>query len=112
MRPSAKRLAVAAGLTAVVLAAAGSALAHDDDEGHGWKKHHRGPPFVPPGHTYYVERPVVVMPARPVYTERSYYGGYGGGGYGGGGYGGGGYGGGGYYGPPPPPSLNINIPLQ
>src|ERR1700758_5442659 len=106
MRPSAKGLAVTAGLMAVVLSAAGSALAHDDDEGYGWKKHHRGPPFVPPGHTYYVERPVVVVPARPVYSDRN-YGGYGGG-YGGYGYGGG-YGGGGY-GPPPPPSLNINIP--
>ena len=109
MRPRAKRLAVAAGLIAVVLSAAGSALAHDDDEGYGWKKkHHRGPPFVPPGHTYYVERPVVLVPARPVYLERSYYGGYGGGGYGGGGYGGG-YG---YGGQLPPPSININIPLQ
>jgi hypothetical protein len=102
MRPRAKRLAVAAGLMAVVLSAAGSALAHDDDEGYGWKKHHRGPPFVPPGHTYYVERPVVLVPARPVYPERSYYGGYGYGGYGGGGYGG----------QLPPPSININIPLQ
>ena len=111
MRPVAKVLSVAVGLAAV-LATAGSALAHDRDDD-GWKhwkhRHHHGPRFVPPGHVYYVERPVVVVPARPVYTDRNYYGGYGG--YGGAGYGGGGYGGG-YYGPPPPPSLNINIPLQ
>lgn len=69
---------------------AGSALAHDDDWKH-YKRHHRH--FVPPGHTYYVERPVIVE--RPVvYAPRVYYPEPM------------------YYGPPPAPSLNINIPLR
>ena len=88
MRPVAKVLTVAAGLMAV-LATAGSALAHDDDD-YGWKhRHHRGPAFVPPGHVYYVERPVIYAPPPRVYYPEPMY-----------------------YGPPPPPSLNINIPLR
>ena len=67
MRPVAKVLSVAVGLAAV-LATAGSALAHDRDDD-GWKhwkhRHHHGPRFVPPGHVYYVERPVVVVPLGP-----------------------------------------------
>lgn len=89
MRRFAKVLSVAAGLLAV-LATAGSALAHDDDD-YGWKHrhHHRGPPFVPPGHVYYVERPVIYAPPPRVYYPEPMY-----------------------YGPPAPPSLNINIPLR
>jgi hypothetical protein len=88
MRPVAKVLTVTAGVMAV-LATAGSALAHDDDD-YGWKRHHRhGPPFVPPGHVYYVERPVIYAPPPRVYYPEPMY-----------------------YGPPPPPSLNINIPLR
>jgi hypothetical protein len=87
----AKSLSLMAGLLAVaVCAGTGSALAHDYD--HGWKhkhKHHH----VPPGHVYYVERPIVVerpvvyARPRPLYPEPMYYG-------------------------PPAPSLNINIPLR
>ena len=44
---------------------------------------------MPPGHVYYVERPVVVAPAPRVYYPEPMY-----------------------YGPPPAPSLNINIPLR
>jgi hypothetical protein len=92
MRPVTKRLAVAAGLMAVVLSAAGSALARDYDDDYGWKhKHRHGPPFVPPGHVYYVERPVVYAPPpRVYYPEPMYYG----------------------PAPLPPPSININIPLR
>ena len=89
MRPVAKRLSILAGLLAVAVSAGtGSALAHDDDYGWKHKRHH-----VPPGHVYYVERPIVVerpvVFARPrvVYPEPMYYG-------------------------PPAPSLNINIPLR
>jgi hypothetical protein len=91
MRFIAQCLTVAAGLLAV-LATAGSALAHDHDD---WKhgRHHHGPRFVPPGHTYYVERyverPIVYAPPpRVIYPAPM------------------------YYGPPPPPSININIPLR
>lgn len=89
MRPVAQCLAVTAGLAAV-LATAGSALAHDRDE-FGWKhgRHHHGPRFVPPGHVYYVERPVIYAPPPRVYYPEPMY-----------------------YGPPPQPSLNINIPLR
>jgi hypothetical protein len=91
MRPVAKVLSVAVGLAAV-LATAGSALAHDHDDDGGWKrwKHHHGRYFVPPGHVYYVERPRVIYapPPRVYYPEPM------------------------YYGPPPQPSLNINIPLR
>jgi hypothetical protein len=102
-----KRVAITAGLVGVALTAAASAFAHDDDDWGGKHKHHRGPPFVPPGHVY-TYRPAPVIIERPVvYRAMPDYG------FGGGGYGGGGYGGyGGYYGPPPPPSLNINIPLR
>ena len=98
MLGSIKCLSVAAGVAAIaVVALTGSALA----DGRGWKhkhKHH----FVPPGHVYvverplYVERPVLYAPVRPMYRDSGYGGGYGGG----------------YYGPPPPPSININIPLR
>lgn len=73
-----------------ILAAATGALAHDDDEGRGWK--HRERYFVPPGHVYYAPpvyyapRPMVVYPA-PVYYEPAPV----------------------YY---PPPGLTINIPLR
>jgi len=89
MRPVFKVLSVAAGLVAV-MATAGSALAHDrdDDDGWRWRHHHHGR-FVPPGHVYYVERPVVVAPPPRVYYPEPMY-----------------------YGPPPQPSLNINIPLR
>lgn len=88
MRPVAKVLSVAAGLVAV-LATTGAALAHDhDDDGWRWR-HHRHGRFVPPGHVYYVERPVIVAPPPRVYYAEPMY-----------------------YGPPPPPSLNINIPLR
>ncbi len=88
MRPSGKVLSVAVGLLAV-LATTGAALAHDDDDD-GWRGHHRhGPRFVPPGHVYYVERPVIYAPPPRVYYPEPMY-----------------------YGPPPPPSLNINIPLR
>jgi len=91
MRPVAKVLSVAVGLAAV-LATAGSALAHDRDDD-GWKhwkhRHHHGPRFVPPGHVYYVERPVIYAPPPRVYYPEPMY-----------------------YGPPPQPSLNINIPLR
>jgi hypothetical protein len=87
MRPAAKVLSIAAGLVAV-LATAGPALAHDHDDWKHWR-HHHGPRFVPPGHVYYVERPVYVAPPPRVYYPEPQY-----------------------YGPPPPPSLNINIPLR
>jgi hypothetical protein len=89
MRSAVKVLSIAVGLTAV-LATTGTALAHDHD---GWKHwrhhHHHGPRFVPPGHVYYVERPVIHAPPPPVYYPEPMY-----------------------YGPPPQPSLNINIPLR
>jgi hypothetical protein len=87
MRRLVKRVSMAVGLMAVAM----PALAHD----HGWKhkRHHH----FPPGHIYYVERPVVIVPARPVYYERPMY------------YG---YDSPMYYGPPAPPSININIPLN
>jgi hypothetical protein len=90
MRPVAKVLSVAVGLAAV-LATAGSALAHDHDDDGGWKrwKHHHGRYFAPPGHVYYVERPVIYAPPPRVYYPEPQY-----------------------YGPPPQPSLNINIPLR
>jgi hypothetical protein len=88
MRPVAQILSIVAGLAAV-LATAGSALAHDYDFGWKHRHHHRGPPFVPPGHVYYVERPVIYAPPPRVYYPEPMY-----------------------YGPPPAPSLNINIPLQ
>ena len=82
------RLSVAVGAMAVaVIALAGSAVAHD----HGWKKkrwHHHDHYYVAPSRAYVIERPVVYAPVRPVYVEPM------------------------YYGPPPVPSLNINIPLR
>ncbi|HEY2875230.1 MAG TPA: hypothetical protein VGJ56_25105 [Reyranella sp.] len=91
MRPVGKVLSVAIGLMAV-LATTGAALAHDHDgDGDGWRwRHHHGRHFVPPGHVYYVERPRVIYapPPRVYYPEPQ------------------------YYGPPPQPSLNINIPLR
>ena len=94
MRSVAKCLTVALGAMAVLGAAAGPVLAHDGDrwDDHGWK---HGRHFVPPGHVYYVERPVVVErpvivapPPRVYYPEPM------------------------YYGPPQPPSINFNIPLR
>jgi hypothetical protein len=72
-----------------VLAVATPALAHD----HGWKhkRHHHH--FIESDRFYYVERPVVVVPARPRYVEPRYVEPM-------------------YYGPPPPPSINFNIPLR
>jgi len=82
------RLSVAVGAMAVaVIALAGSAVAHD----HGWKKkrwHHHHDRYVERSRSYVIERPVVYAPVRPVYVEPM------------------------YYGPPPAPSLNINIPLR
>jgi hypothetical protein len=86
---AAMRLSVAVGAAVMaVTAITGSALAHD----HGWKKkkwhhHHHQYQYVVPGPAYVVERPVYVRP-RPVYVEPM------------------------YYGPPPPPSINFNIPLR
>ncbi len=88
MRPVGKVLSVAVGLLAV-LATTGAALAHDhDDDDWRWHRGH-GPRFVPPGHVYYVERPMIYAPPPRVYYPEPMY-----------------------YGPPPPPSLNINIPLR
>jgi hypothetical protein len=74
-----------------VLAVAAPALAHD----HGWKhkRHHRHHHHHHHHHersrALIVERPVVVVPARPVYYEAPMY-----------------------YGPPPGMSLNFNFPLR
>lgn len=94
MRPVAKYVSVVLGAVAGLTAAAGPVLAHDGDrwdDDRGWK-HRR---HVPPGHMYYVERPVVVErpviyapPPRVYYPEPM------------------------YYGPPQPPSINFNIPLR
>jgi hypothetical protein len=102
----AKRVAITLGVAVAALTAASAAIAHDRDwDDHGWKhgkKHHRG--WVPPGHMrarpVIVERPVIYREV-PAYSYGPGYGGYGSG-----------YGNQGYYGPPPPPSLNINIPLR
>ena len=90
------RWAITAGVTAVAMTAiADAALAGD-----GWKKkkrwHHHGHHhhYVVPAPVYLVERPVVYARPRPVYPEPMYYGPSP------------------YYGPPPAPSLNINIPLR
>jgi hypothetical protein len=85
------RLSVLAGAALIgAVALAGPGLADD----HGWKhrhkhKHH----FVPPGRVYVVERPVFVEQPMSYSSSRS------------------GYRDPGYYGPPPPPSINFNIPL-
>jgi hypothetical protein len=82
------RWSVAVGVAAVAMTAvAGPALAHD-----GWKKkkrwHHHHHHHVGPAPVYLVDRPVVYAPPRPVYVEPM------------------------YYGPPPAPSINLNIPLR
>lgn len=92
------RLSAAVGLMAIaVTAVTGPALAD------GWKKkkwhhHHHHHQYVVPGPAYIVERPVIYAPARPVYMmERpAYYG----------------MDRPAYYGPPPAPSINLNIPLR
>jgi|RhiMethySRZTD1v2_1073278.scaffolds.fasta_scaffold2642009_1 hypothetical protein len=78
---------MATGVIAVAAtAAAGPAMAHDNDWKH--KRHHKH--FVAPGPVYYVERPVVYAPPpRVVYQEAPVY-----------------------YGPPAPPSINFNFPLR
>ena len=80
MRTILKPLVMALG----VLAVATPALAHDHGWKHKWRHHH----FSEGDRIYYVERPVVIVPARPRYVEPM------------------------YYGPPPPPSINFNIPLR
>jgi hypothetical protein len=86
-----RRVAITAGLAIAALAVAAPAFAHDDDD-FGWKHkrhggHHR---FVPPGHVYYYRAPPVVYERPVIYRAMPDYS---------------------YYGPPPP-SLNINIPLR
>jgi len=94
----ARRVAITAGLAVVALAATATAFAHDEDDV-GWKHkrhggHHR---FVPPGHVYTYRAPPIVYERSIVYERPVIYRAtpdYS------------------YYGPPPPPSLNINIPLR
>jgi len=81
--------ALAASLTVAVLAAASPAVAHD--QGHGWKHRHyqHWYPEISPEPVYLYRAPPIVYERPLIYREPAFYG----------------------Y-PPPPPSLNINIPLR